>query len=173
MSVDLHKGICEEKYSKILKLETAKHFLKQKVSKLEEKIDDNDAYEQRDTLALSVTSFPPISNIENCPQLACKLVFDILNENISLVDISVSHCFSNKDPKNQIEVHREIIVKFCLLNVKLVILSACRKSKPTNLFVNEFLTPARQTISYVFVKQKKSSQASSPERLLSMAKFFI
>ena len=77
---------------------------------------------------------------------------DVLKVNISPVDISVAQRLSNKDLKNQRESCRKIIVKFCRRNVKPDILNECRKSKPSNLFVNEFLTPASQTS---FVKQNK------------------
>ena len=78
--------------------------------------------------------------MENYLQLVSKLALDVLKVNISPVDISVAHRFSNKDPINQRKGHREFIVKFCRRNVKLDI---CRKSKLTNLFVNEFVIPAR------------------------------
>ena len=42
---------------KISKSETEMQILRQQVSNLEEKIDDNDAYERRDTLMLFLTSF--------------------------------------------------------------------------------------------------------------------
>ena len=57
---------------KISKLETEIHILKQQVSKLEQKIEDNDSYERRDIFVLSGTSLPHISNRENCPQLVSK-----------------------------------------------------------------------------------------------------
>ena len=136
----------ERQGMKTTQLEHEVEQLKKHVMKLEEKIEDNDSYERRDTLVLSGSAIPPASNMENCPDIVCKF--------ISASDISVSHRLSTKS-SSQRTPKKDIIVKFCRRNTKLDVLNSCRKSKPNNLFVNEFLTPSRQTIAYVLRKAKR------------------
>ena len=147
-------AMSERQGVKTTKLEHEVEQLKKHVMKLEEKIEDNDSYERRDTLVLSGSAIPPVSNMESCPDIVCKLVKDSLKVNISTSDISVSHRLSPKS-SSQRTPKKDIIVKFCRRNTKLDVLNSCRKSKPNNLFVNEFLTPSRQTIAYVLRKAKK------------------
>ena len=147
--------ILAEKDEKIATLESDAASLKKQVAKLEEKIDENDAYERRDTLVLSGSCIPPTNNMESCPQLVCDLAKNHLQVNIRPTDISVAHRLSNRDPRKQGNGKLDIIVKFCRRDNKLDLLNACRKKKPENLFVNEFLTPPRQSIAYVLRKAKK------------------
>ena len=46
-------------------------------------------------------------------------------------------------------------MKFCRIEDKTKVLLAARAMKPPNFFVNESLTPQRQTISYVLRKAKR------------------
>ena len=68
-------------------------------------------------------------------------------------DISRSHRLG-KRPINQVNDKRNIIVKLCRRDMKRDILSACRNMKP-NMYVNESLTPVRNTIMYVLRQAKR------------------
>ena len=58
-------------------------------------------------------------------------------------------------PKTQRPDTRPIIAKFCQRSTKNDILDASRKMKVPQLFINESLTPIRQTVAYVLRKAKK------------------
>ena len=58
---------------KIATLESDAASLKRQVVKLEEKIDENDSYEGRDTLVISSSCIPSTNNMESCPQLVCDV----------------------------------------------------------------------------------------------------
>ena len=59
--------------------------------KTRKKIDENGAYERRDTLVLSCSCIPFPNNVESYPQLVCDLTKIHLQVNISPTDISVIH----------------------------------------------------------------------------------
>ena len=147
--------VCHEKDAQISNLQSEVDILHKKVEKLEDRVDDGDSYEGRDTLIVSGSRIPPSNNQESCPDIVCKLARDILQVVISPNDVSVSHRLSSRNPSKQGEDRSDIIVKFCRRNTKLDLLNACRKMKPENFYVNEFLTPPRQTIAYILRKAKR------------------
>ena len=128
--------------------------LKDRIIKLEERIEQNDSYERRDTLVFSGSKLPPPSNSENCVTVVNNLLRDSLQVSLQPNEISVCHRLtsrSNAESPNK----RSIIVKFCKRSSKIDILSSARRKKVPNLFVNECLTPSAQTISYVLRKAKR------------------
>ena len=137
--------------AKISQMDGEMKALKLQLIKMEEKVEDNDNYERRDTLVLSGNSLPPIQNNEICSQIVISMVKDVLKVNISPADISTAHRLNSRKNANQ----KDVIVKFCRRNIKTDILTACRRVKPANFFINEFLTPQRQTIAFVLRKAKK------------------
>ena len=56
--------VCQEEKTKKLEIEVTS--LNKQLLKLEEKIDENDSHERRETLVLSCTTIPLESNMENC-----------------------------------------------------------------------------------------------------------
>ena len=135
-----------------LKKEVTK--LNDKVNKLEEKVDETEAYERRDSLIFSGDAIPPFTVGENCSAIVCGLLSAKLKLNIRQTDISMSHRIGKKNT-NQREDKRNIIVKLCRRDIKSDILSTCRNEKP-NMYVNKNLTPTRKTIMYVLRKAKKN-----------------
>ena len=146
--------VCEEQSEQILKLSTEVSDLKKQVSSLEEKIDEQDAYERRDTLIFSGSSIPVFNAGENCPELVKNLVQNEFQLIISPTDISVSHRLGRK-PTNQRPDKRNLIVKFCRRDTKRDILAASRRVKSQNLYANESLVPQRQSIAYALRKAKR------------------
>ena len=128
--------------------------LKQRVSKLEENIDNQDAYERRDTLVFSGKCLPQPKNIENCSQIIIDTVREKLQINLDPNDISVAHRYGAKNASQRPD-NRGIIIKLCRRDTKVALVSASRNLKPSDLFINECLTPLRQTIAYVLRKAKR------------------
>ena len=128
--------------------------LKATVSKLEEQIDSNEAYERRDCLVFSGSSIPPYATGENTINLACDLLKTKLNLEVSPSNISTGHRLGNRSAA-QGEDRRPIILKFCRREVKNDITNSCREVKPQNFYANESLTPTRSKILYVLRQAKK------------------
>ena len=125
--------------------------LKKQVEKLQEKTEENENQERRDSLVFSGSALPLLSDTEVCSEIAANLIDQHLKIKISPSDISAAHRLNTRKSANQ----KDLIVKFCRRNIKTDILKRCRTAKPDNFFVNECLTPARQTISYVLRKAKR------------------
>lgn len=160
-AIVVHLDIMKESFSKQLAekikevdgLNLEVNSLKVKVAKLEEKIDDGDAYERRDTIVFSGGAVPQVSDGENCSTTVKNIVKEQLKINLALSDISTAHRIGKKTETQQPD-RRNIIVKMCRRDLKNDILHQCREQKP-DLFVNEHLTPSRNTIFYVLRKMKK------------------
>lgn len=143
----------EEKNKLVEDLRIEVDTLKLKVSNMEEKLDDADAYERRDTLLFSGSDVPHGLDGENCANIVIDLVKDKLKLNLQRSDLSVCHRLGRK-PVSQQPDKRNIVVKLCRRDLKADILYACRQVKP-NMYVNESLTPIRGTIMYVLRQMKK------------------
>ena len=130
--------------------------LKGRVAKLEDKIDDSDAYERRDTVLFSGEGLPAGSPTENLPAIICGLVKEKLKFSIAPGDISTAHRLGKK-PLTQQPDRRKIVVKFCRRDVKKDILFASRQLKP-NFYVNESLTPVRNTIMFTLRKIRREHE---------------
>ena len=142
------------KDQKISSLETTVADLTRRVSKLEENVDDQEAYERRDTLVISGKKLPQVSQDENCPLLVQKIVSENLGLVISPQDISVSHRIG-APARTQRPDQRKIIVKFCRRDTKSEVLRAARRVKPSDIYLNESLTPQRQIILSGLRKAKR------------------
>ena len=131
--------------------------LQNHVLKLENLIDDSDAYERRDTLIFSGPAIPLVTQTENCSNLIQQIAKDELNCIVSPNDISTAHRLGKK-PISQNPDRRSIIVKFCRRDVKHQLYLA-RKNQPrvARVFINESLTPSRQDIFHTLRKIRKSN----------------
>ena len=137
----------QEKDRKIDGLEKEVQSMKKQLLQLEERVEDNDSYERRDTLIFSGPAVPSTSTNEECSEIIRETLRTKLNVNMPKENISIAHRHG-KDKKN-------IIVKFCQRSSKLDILSSVKSVRPPNLFISESLTPQRQTIAYVLRKAKR------------------
>ena len=147
-------NVCAERDVKIDKMNTEIFQLKKKVDVLEQRIEQNDSYERRDSVIISGKAVPPVQRDENCLDLTCQLVKEKLNVIISPSDISIAHRLGEKKA-TQGPDQRDIIIKFCRRNTKLDLVTASRKKKSPNFFINESLTPQGQTIAYILRKAKR------------------
>ena len=120
--------------------------LKKKVEKLENLLDESDAYERRDTLIFSGPAVPAVSRDENCSKIVQELVKNELRCIIGENDISVAHRLG-RQPASQGPDTRSIIAKFIRRDTKRDIFMASKKqTRPSRVFANESLTPVRRTI---------------------------
>ena len=78
---------------------------------LEERHDDADAYERRDTMFISGDGVPYVTVGENCNDLVCSMVKEKFKINISSNDISTSLRTGPKPRFPQVQDKRNIIVK--------------------------------------------------------------
>ena len=89
-------NLFEEQDKKISKLQSENCELRRKVEKLESRIDDNDAYERKDTVIISGKAVPPVDRSEDCATLACELIKKNLNYVVLPTDISTVHRLGEK-----------------------------------------------------------------------------
>ena len=136
----------------MLETRVVKLMLETRVVKLEQQIDENSAHERKNTLIMAGT-IPPASHAEDCK----FIVWDQIREHLSLelaIDISMEHQIS-VEPKIQRENKRNIMFKLCNRDVKQNISKNCKVVKPKKFYINESLTPLRNTILYVMRQVKK------------------
>ena len=104
--------LLKEKDKKINIMENEISILKRDIVKLEDKLQDNDTLERRDTVILSGEKLPIPSPNENTSNLVCALLKDNMNITVNTVDISTAHRLSAKNNK------KSIIVKFCRRDIQ-------------------------------------------------------
>ena len=143
--------LLRENNTKINIMENEISTLKRDIVRLEDKLQDNDTLERRDTAILSGEKLPIPSPDENTSNLACALLKDNMNITVNTVEISTAHRLGGKNNK------KSVIVKSCRRDIKNDLVTDSRRSKPDQFFVNECLTPQRQTISYVLRRAKQES----------------
>ena len=131
--------------SSVEKLKSDNLTLQNTLTRLENTMDEGDAYERRDTLIISGNSVPKVEPGEICSSVVKSLVEDKLKVKINPSDISTAHRLGQKKP-NQEEDRRSLIIKFCRRDVKRDVLTASRKLRAPQMFVNESLTPTRLNI---------------------------
>lgn len=133
------------KNAEIAEMKSEVNLLKTKVVKLENLLDDTEAYERRDTVVISGSSLPAFSPGENAGEIVKNLVKDQLRLDISSTDLSVAHRIGVKPPNQTID-KRPIIAKFCRRDSKREVILASKRVRNGGLFVNESLTPSRKKV---------------------------
>ena len=121
--------------------------LRNKVMSLEDKLEDTEAYERRDTVIFSGSELPAVTDDEDCSKVITELLKDKVNYFLRQSEISVAHRLGQKT-ESQTPDKRKIIVKLCRRDIKNDIMKACRTIKPKNLYANESLTRVRSTALY-------------------------
>ena len=130
--------------------------LRQKVSKLEKSLDDEDAYVRRETIIFNGTSIPPSSPGEICNNIIRDVIKEKLKISLQPSDISVAHR-AGKKPSTQGPDRRGIQVRFCRRDTKREIMLTKRDNKDPNatLYTSESLTPKRSTLFFTLRQMKK------------------
>ena len=130
--------------------------LNEQVLKLEGMIDDADAYERRDSLVLSGPAIPAFQTGEDCKSLVQQVIARECRVNIQPNDISTAHRLGKKSPSQQPD-RRNIIVKFCRRDTKHEVFTSGKKqARPSQLYVNESLTPQRAKIYQALRMMRRS-----------------
>ena len=143
---------CKAKDNLIDVLRTEIRLQRECKSLLEDKLDNLAQYSRRESLVFSGSTLPAYKEGENCAEEICKLLPAKLGINISGADISIAHRLGSRQT-NGID-RRSMIVKFVRRDLRCGILSAARHKKPENFFLNESLTPTRQSITSAIRKAK-------------------
>ena len=134
--------ILNNKDETITKLLNHINSLESKVMQLQDKIDDIEQYERRDTLIVSGPALPSETPNENSTDVVVRSIKENLHVNINPSDVNVAHRLGTKRNQN---IARPIIVKLHSRQKKSEIIQACITVKP-NLYVNESLTPKRRAL---------------------------
>ena len=113
--------------------------LKASISRLEDKMDEEDSYVRRDTLLFSGKNVPVYSSSENTGEVLRNLLRTKVDYNLPEGTISVAHRLGSVPTRG--EDRRTIIAKLCRRELKSDIRAAMKRAKPENLYVNESLTP--------------------------------
>ena len=130
--------------------------LQKTVGKLEESLDDQDAYERRDTVIISGNNLPEVHTGEIPNNVVQKVIKDNLKIEITPNEISTAHRLGKKPP-TQAPDKRPFIVKLCRRDTKRTIMQAARAQNSSSpIYINESLTPKRRTILYALRQMKKA-----------------
>ena len=97
---------------------------------------------------------PPASHAEDCKFIVREQIREHLRQGLAIEDISMAHRIGVK-PKTKGEDKPNIMFILCSIDVKLNILKSCKVVKPKKFYINESLTPLRNTILYVIRQAKK------------------
>ena len=105
--------------------------LKATVSRLEEQIDEGEAYQRRETLLFSGRSLPLFSSNENATEVLSRVLLDKLKYKLPKDSVSISHRLGPIPTRG--EDRRSIIAKLCRYPLETDILKAAKAVKPDNL----------------------------------------
>ena len=146
-------AVCNAKDEKISLLEDKCKTLQDKVTALEDRFDDEDAYIRRDSLIFSGDALQEHNQNQNCVEVVQKLLKDVLHIELKKEEISVTHRLGRKPAQGPDS--RSITAKFCRRDAKRDILLACRSQKPRILYIKESLTKLRQKIALALRKARR------------------
>lgn len=141
-------SVLEKNDEKLLNANEEVARLKNEVAVSKKFVDEQDAYIRRETLIFSGDKIPKATANEDCTAHVRRLIRENLNLDMDPL-ISTAHRLGKPPLNVSTPDKRDIVVKFCQRDVKHKVLAAARERKVRGLFVNESLTPTRQTIHYV------------------------
>ena len=127
----------DEKNKVITELKAEVNTLKTKMSALEEKIEDADAYERKDTVIFSGESLPDVTAGENCANIIAELLKHKLKLQVKSGEISVAYRVGKK-PLKQIRDRRNIVARLSGRDVKMQVMHACTNMPPISCFITIF-----------------------------------
>ena len=151
-------SVLAEKDVEIQRISCENRHLRESLVRLEEKLDDSDAYERRDCIVLSGDLIPEATTGENCKEVSLQLIKEKLRINLQSSDVSTAHRLGRK-PTTQGPDKRKLILKLCRRDLKRDIIAACKELKP-GFYVNESLTPTRNAILFALRRMRRSTPDS-------------
>ncbi|KAI3384257.1 hypothetical protein SNEBB_000913 [Seison nebaliae] len=146
-------GLLQEKADKIKFLEEKVDNLESRLEKVEQATDDGLAIERKNDLIVSGESVPLVKMNESCTEIVQEIMKDRLKLIVPTDHFITAHRIGRK-PVAQRPDKRNILMKFKNADFKDEVLHACRNEKPSDLYVNENVTPTRATILYVLRRAK-------------------
>ena len=151
MFAELKNELASSLEEKDRKVQSEVAVLKKQISKLEERMEDSEAYERRDAIIVSGSKVPaPTGDTDNSVQVFRNLTRQHLNLSIPENEISIAHRLGSRNSDKL-----SIIVKFCRRSTKGDVMAAARRMKVQGLFINECLTPTQRKIGFVLRQAKK------------------
>ena len=147
------------KTAEINHLKNEANIFKARLEKMEEKLGDTEAKMRQNNVIFSGEDIPVSIARENCSQVIRDVLATKINLIIPTADIDVAYRVGKprlNSANNQSENAKRtpILVKFKNSDIKRNIYTTCKTVKP-NFFVNDDLTPVKQTILYVLRQTKK------------------
>lgn len=140
--------------------------LRKKVLLLEDRVEDNDAYDRRSTIVVSGSNLPVAVDGENATDTIAKLIKDKVGVVIGPSDISTCYRVGKK-PETQTQDKRKFVVKFCREETKHDLIRTCKTVKPQKLYFNESLTQNRSAVLFALRQAKKKH----PEKIASCCSY--
>ena len=136
--------------------------LRKDVTRLEDLLDNESAYERRDTVIISGKNIPHGTPTEKSSVVVQKLCQEKFNIQISDADISTAHRLG-KNSQNPDK--RPIIVKLCRRDIKREIIVKSRQAQHNvqareRIYVNESLTPKRKAILHALRNMKSMDNSA-------------
>ena len=147
------RTLLEEKNTEITSLKHDINVMKSRMNKMEEKLSDSESQIRRNNVIFSGNDVPSQSNGENCVTVIRNLVETKLNLIIPSSDIVSANRIGKRKNDGDQPQRSSILVKFSKYEVKQNLVACCKATKP-KFFVNEDLTPEKQTMMFV-VRQAK------------------
>ena len=98
-------------------------------------MNDNDAYERRDTVIITGQEIPEVSQGEICTNVVRNLIQENLNIVIQNNDICTAHRLGPKR-ENQSSNKRNLIVKLCRRDLKRDLISASKRQQNPPFFLS-------------------------------------
>ena len=148
-------SLIREKDEKIHQLEEKVTALERSVCVLGNRVEDLESEGRQTSVILSGSALPPAPAAgEQSAQIACDLIKNKLKIVLTPESIVTSHRLGSRPP-NQSPDKRSILLKLSHRERKRDLLSACRTVKPSGLYINESLTPARSKLLYSLRQLKK------------------
>ena len=143
-------GLVQKLTSKDEMIETLRAELglvRRKVIDLENKVETTEVYEPRETIVVSGSDLPPVTEEEDSSEIFTELVRNKIGVTIEKTNIWVAHRLGPK-LTTQTPDKRNIIVNFCRREDKHDVMKAWKTVRPRNLFVNESLSRNRSNLMY-------------------------
>ena len=136
-------------------LETKVSILENKIESMESKFDNNEAVERMNDIIITGPSTPTSRAGEVCGSVVRDLIRNTLRVNIAPNEIVKAHRIGKMPQGEDVTDKRSIFVQFISKDKKVEVFDAIKAIKPNGLYLNENLSPTRNSIMYVLRKVKK------------------
>ena len=148
------KNAMVQKDQQITQLRNETNILKNKLEKTESRLSDSDTVIRQRNIILSGNELPKEESGENCTEVVRKLIQTKLRTIVPSTDIDAAFRIGKPSATGQQARTRSILVKFNKPESKKSLIASCKTYKP-DFYINEDLSPEKQTIMYVLREAKR------------------